>query len=180
MSWFSLSLPTPRMMKTSDSCISHPLITWSSYRLVRFCSCRYVTKGVIIIVRPPLSGDRRYLRGRRSSPRWSSVCPAVRQQCFTMMSQNWTHKSLCCWLYKSTSVSIVCPSYRATEETVVVFHILMTTCRLQLVLACMCVLIASHRAASVTRVSTRHWPCKRISPNHTGPSRPTSLVKSAN
>ena len=29
---------------------------------------------------------------------------------------------LCYWLYKSTQVPIFYPSYRTTEETVVVFH----------------------------------------------------------
>ena len=36
-----LSLPTPRMRKTSDSCMvsaAHPLVTRHSYRLFRFCS----------------------------------------------------------------------------------------------------------------------------------------------
>ena len=70
---------------------AHPLVTRRSYRLFRICSFRYVTKGVIIIGRPPLCGDRRYLRGGRSSPRWSSVCPAVRQQCFTMSSLKARH-----------------------------------------------------------------------------------------
>ena len=46
-----------------------------------------------------------------------------------------------------------------TEETVVVFHFcvsfLMAMCRLQFVLACMCVITTSHQTASVTRVSTK-------------------------
>ena len=33
---------------------AHPLETWHSYRLFRFSTCCYVTKGVIIIGRPPL------------------------------------------------------------------------------------------------------------------------------
>ena len=51
ISWSSVSPSTPRMMKTSDSCMvsAAPLVTRRSYRLFRFCSCRYVTKGVIII-----------------------------------------------------------------------------------------------------------------------------------
>ena len=60
ISWSSLSLPTPRMRKTSDSCMvsaAHPLVTRRSYRLFRFSSFCYVMKGVIIIDRPPLSGD---------------------------------------------------------------------------------------------------------------------------
>ena len=92
--WSSLSLPTPRMRKTSNSCMvsaAHPLVKRHSYRLFRFSSFHYVTKGVIYIDRPPLHGDRRYLRGGRSSPRWSSVCPAVRQQCFTMSSLKARH-----------------------------------------------------------------------------------------
>ena len=68
----SLSLPTPRLKKTSDSCMvsaAHPLVTRHSNRLFRFSSCHYATKGVIIIGRPPLCGDRKYLRGGRSSLR---------------------------------------------------------------------------------------------------------------
>ena len=66
LSWSSLSLPTPRMRKASDSCMvsaAHPLVTQRPYRLFRFSYCCYVTKGVIIIGRPPLCGDRRYPRG---------------------------------------------------------------------------------------------------------------------
>ena len=66
INWSSLSLRTPRMMKTSDSCMvsaAQPLVTWRSYRLFRFSSFRYVTKGVIYIDRPPPRGDRRYPRG---------------------------------------------------------------------------------------------------------------------
>ena len=63
---------------------AHQLVKWRSYRLFKFCSFRYVTKEVISIGWPPLRGDRRYPRGGHSSPRWTSVCPAVRQQCFTM------------------------------------------------------------------------------------------------
>ena len=51
----------------------------------------YEPEWIFYIDRPPLRGDRRYLRGRRSSPRWSSVCPAVRQQCFTMSSLKARH-----------------------------------------------------------------------------------------
>ena len=85
---------TPRMRKTSNSCMvsaAHPLVTQCSYMLFRICSFRYVKKGVIIIGRPPLPGDRRYLRVGRSSPRWSSVSPAVRQQCFMMSSLKSRH-----------------------------------------------------------------------------------------
>ena len=60
------SLPTPRMSKISESCIfsaDHPLVKWLSYRLFRFCSFCYVKKGEVFIGRPPLHGDRRYLRG---------------------------------------------------------------------------------------------------------------------
>ena len=63
ISWSSLSLPTPRMRKTSDSCMvsaAHPLVKQGSYRLFRFSSFRYVTKGVIIIDRPPLCSDMRF------------------------------------------------------------------------------------------------------------------------
>ena len=60
--WSSLSLPTPRMRKANNSCMvsaAHPLVTRRSYRLFRFSSFPYVTKGVIYIVRPPLHGDIR-------------------------------------------------------------------------------------------------------------------------
>ena len=96
ISWSSLSLPAPKMRKTSDSCMvsaAHTLVTRCSYRLFRFSSLCIVTKGVIIIGRPPLRGDRRYPRGGRSFPRWSSVCPALRQQCFTMSSLKGRHTS---------------------------------------------------------------------------------------
>ena len=52
---YKLVLPEPA---------AQPLVPRSSYRLVRICSCPYVTTGVIIIVPPPLSGDRRNLRGK--------------------------------------------------------------------------------------------------------------------
>ena len=94
ISWSLLSLPTPRMRKTSDSCMvsaAHPLVKRHSYRLFRFSSFHYVTKGVIFIDRPPLRGDRRYHRGGRSSKRCSSVCPAVRQQYFAMSSLRVRH-----------------------------------------------------------------------------------------
>ena len=86
INWSSLSLPTPRMRKTSNSCMVsavHPLVKQRSYRLLRFSSFCYVTKGVIFIDWPPLRGDRRYPKGR-SSIRLSSVCPAVRQQCYAI------------------------------------------------------------------------------------------------
>ena len=93
ISWSSLSLPTPRMRKTSDSCMvsaAHPLVTRRSYRLFRFSSFHYVTKGVIYIDRPPLHDDKRYL---------SSVCPAVRWQGFAMSSLRGRHANcsvVCC------------------------------------------------------------------------------------
>ena len=52
VSWSSLSLPTPRMRKASDSCMvsaAHPLVKQRSYRLFGFSSFRYVTKRVIFI-----------------------------------------------------------------------------------------------------------------------------------
>ena len=52
ISWSSLSLPAPRMRKTSDSRMvsaAHTLVTRRSYRLFRFSFFRYVTKGVTII-----------------------------------------------------------------------------------------------------------------------------------
>ena len=88
ISWSSLSRPTPRMRKASDSCLvsaAHPLVTQSSCRLFRLCSCRYVTKGVVIIVPPPLPGDRRYLRGGAFIPevrcvqRWDSSVSQCRR-----------------------------------------------------------------------------------------------------
>ena len=94
INWSSLSLPTLRMRKANGSCMvsaAHPLVKWHSYRLFRFSSCRYVTKRVIFIGRPPLCSDRRYARGRRPSPRWNSACPAARQQCFTLLSLRARH-----------------------------------------------------------------------------------------
>ena len=38
-----------------------------------------------------------------------------------------------------STLPIFCPSYRTTEETVVAFNFLLTTCRLWFMLACMCV-----------------------------------------
>ena len=55
INWSSLSLPTARMRKSNDSCMvsaAHPLVKLlllRSYRLFRFRSFRYVTKGVIFI-----------------------------------------------------------------------------------------------------------------------------------
>ena len=95
-SWSSLSLPTPRMRKTRDTCMvsaAHPLVKQRSYRLFKFCSCSYLMKGGVIIGRPPLRGDRRYPRGGRSSPKWSLVCPAVRRQCIAMSSLKAGHTS---------------------------------------------------------------------------------------
>ena len=60
ISWSSLSLPTPRMRKTSDSWVisaAHPLVTRRSYRLFRICPFPYIKEGVIIIGRPSLRGD---------------------------------------------------------------------------------------------------------------------------
>ena len=94
ISWSSLSLPTPRMRKTSESCMvsaAHPLVTRRSYRLFRFCSFHHVMKGVIIIGQHSLSGDRRYLRGGCLSLRWSSVCPVEKQQCFATLSLRARH-----------------------------------------------------------------------------------------
>ena len=39
-----------------------------------------------------------------------------------VVTQSSTRNLLSCWLYKSTSVSIFCSSYRTTKETVVAFH----------------------------------------------------------
>ena len=78
--WSSRSPPTPRMRKTRDSCMvsaAHPLVTRRSYRLFRFNSCRYLTKGVIIIGRPPLCGDTRYLRGASS---WRTSLSSLRDR----------------------------------------------------------------------------------------------------
>ena len=70
---------------------AHLLVKRRSYRLFRFSSFRYVSKGVIFIGRPPLCGDRRYPRRGRPSLRWNSVCPAVRQQCFAKSSLRVRH-----------------------------------------------------------------------------------------
>ena len=70
INWSSLSLQTPRMRKANESCMvsaARPLVKQHSYRLVRFCSCLYVTKGEMLIGRPPLCDDRRNLRGGRLS-----------------------------------------------------------------------------------------------------------------
>ena len=50
INWSSLSLPTPRMRKTSDSCMvstTHTLVKRRTYRLFRFSSFRYVAKADI-------------------------------------------------------------------------------------------------------------------------------------
>ena len=60
ISWSSLSLPSPRIRKASDSCMvsaAHPLVKQSSYSLFRFSSFRYLTNGFIFIGRPPLRGE---------------------------------------------------------------------------------------------------------------------------
>ena len=59
---YKLVLPEP------SNSAAHPLVKQCSYRLFRFSSFRYVTKRVIIIVPPPLRGDRRYLRGGAPIP----------------------------------------------------------------------------------------------------------------
>ena len=160
ISWSSLSLPTPRMKKLKKSCMvsaAHPLVTRRSYRLFRICSCRYVTKGVIIIGQPPLRGDRRYLRGGRSSLRWSSVCPAVRQQCFTMSSLKARHANSSVVGCKNQHKCLY--SVPATEQKRRWLRFIFN----DNVPATVCVLIAPHQIASVTRASTKlalpwHWP----------------------
>ena len=143
ISWSSLSLPSPRMRKTSETCMvsaAHPLVTWSSYRLFRFSSCRYVTKGVIIIGQPPLRGDRKYLRAGRSSPRWSFCVQwwdsSVSQHCRSELDT----QLLCCWLYKSThqSSAYILSQLQNNRRDRGLVSFLMTTCRLQFVLACVC------------------------------------------
>lgn len=108
MSWSSLSLPTLRMRKTSESCTvsaAHPPVKRHSYRLLRFSSFRYITKGVIFIGRPPLRSDKRYPRGGRSSLRWSSVCAGCinQHQCLYSVTateqqkRQWLRFSFCCF-----------------------------------------------------------------------------------
>ena len=139
ISWSSLSLPTPRMRKTSDSWVisaAHPLVTRRSYRLFRICPFPYIKEGVIIIGRPSLRCDRRYLRGGRSSPRWSSVCPAVRQQCFTMLSLRVRHTNSsdvsCINKHKCLYSVPATEQQKRQRESLVSF--LTTTCRLRFVL----------------------------------------------
>ena len=88
---YKLVLPEPANSQNEeiiDSCVvsaAQPLVTRRSFRLFRFSSFHYITKGVIIIGRPPLHGDRRYKRGRCSSSRWS------------LCVQRWDSSvSLCC------------------------------------------------------------------------------------
>ena len=60
----SRSLLSSRKGKANYSCMvsaAHPLVQRCSYRLFRFSSFSYRTKGVIFIGRPPLRSDRRYL-----------------------------------------------------------------------------------------------------------------------
>ena len=122
ISWSSLSLPTPRMRKANESYMvsaTHPLVTWHSYRLLRFSSCCYVTKGVIFIGWPPLRGDRRCPRGGHSSPRWSLVCPAERQQCFAMSTLRARQAlSLDCWLHSGGCVSFL----TTTSQRAIALH----------------------------------------------------------
>ena len=82
--------------------------------------------------------------------RSSLVCPAVRQQCFAMSSLRVRHANSSVVGYKNQhkcpySVLRLC-SVNRRDSGCILF--LMTTCRLQFMLACVCVLIA-------TRVDTR-------------------------
>ena len=94
ISWSSLSLPTPEMRKTSDSCMvsaAHPLVTQRSYRLFSICSCRYVMKGIIrpkkngfwptlwIYVRPKLFYELDTVMRRFNTHTFSAVFPQVVQ-----------------------------------------------------------------------------------------------------
>ena len=163
ISWSSLSLPTPRMMKTSNSCMvsaAHPLVKRRSYRLFRICSFRYLTKGVIIIGRPPLHSDRRYLRGGRSSPRWSSVCPAVRQQCFTMSLLKARHANssvVGCKNQHKCLYSVPATEQQKRQWLSFIFNdnVPAAVC----VTLCVCV-CANHFTSDCFSkgVSTRHWP----------------------
>ena len=75
ISWSSLSLPSPRMRKANESCMvsaAHPLIKWRSYRLFRFSSCHYVTKGEMFVGWPPLR--KTTPPSRRVHPRGSVRC----------------------------------------------------------------------------------------------------------
>ena len=162
ISWSSLSLPTPRMRKTSDSCMAsaaHPLVTWHSYRLFRICSFT----PVIIIGRPPLHGNRRYPRGG-VYPRGEVWCVQQWDSSVSQCRHSKLDKQITLLLVVKFNMSAYILSQlqnnRGDSGCVSYFK---TTCQLRFMLACVCVLIASHRTASIMRVSTklalpRHWP----------------------
>ena len=129
INWSSLSLPTPRIRKANESRMvsaAHPLVKRRSCRLFRFSSCRYITKGEIFTRRPLLRNDRRYPRGGASIPEVK----------FGVSEEPDQRK----------------PALRIESVSVGPGP---TTCQLCFLLACMCVLITSHRTASVMMVSTR-------------------------
>ena len=159
-SWSSMCMPTPTMRKTSESCIvsaAHLLVKLRSDRLFRFSSFSYVTKGVIIICRPPLCCDGRYPRGGAFVPQ-DEV-------------QWWDGSfSSCCRSELDTQIE----TRRGDSGCILSF--LMIKCRLWFVLVCVC---ANHFTSDCFnndgqyRLCLDTNPCKRISPNHTGPSNCT-------
>ena len=142
---------------------AHPLVKRGSYRLFRFSSCRYITKGVIIIVRPPLSGDRRYLRGG-VHPRGEVQCVQQWDSSVSQCRRSKLDTQIALLLVVKINISAyILSQLQNNRRDSGCISFLMTTCWLQFVLACMFVLNNSHQTASVTRVSTklalpRQWP----------------------
>ena len=94
INWSSLSLPTPRMRKASrflHGLCSPPTGKTALLQAVQIQLLSLRNERRDFHRQASSLDDRRYLRGGRSSPRWSSVCPAVRQQCFTMSSLKARH-----------------------------------------------------------------------------------------
>ena len=134
---------------------------------------------VIFIDTPPLCSDRRYPRGGRSSPRWSFVCPAVKQQCFAMSPLR-TRQANCSVVGWKNQHQCLC-SVPATEQQkwqwlrLIFFN--------DSVPAAVCVSLyvcANHFTLDCFGNEGQYKagchdtdPCKRISPNHTGPSNCT-------
>ena len=146
INWSSLSLPTPRMRKTNDSCMisaAHPLVTWRSYTLFRFSSFRFFH--------------------RLASSEWWGAHPRGEVQCVQREASSVSqchHSELDTQITLSLVVKINISAYilsqlqkNGRDSSCVSF--LMTTCQLQFVLACLCALTTSHRTTSVTRVSPK-------------------------
>ena len=166
ISWSSLSLPTPRMRKTSHSCMvsaAHPLVTRSSCRLFRFCSfCLWWKKSLsqadllCTVIGDFRQGGIHPWGEVRCVQRWDSSV----SQCHCSKLDMQIALLLDVKINISAYILSQLHNNRRDSGCVSYFK---TTCWLQFVLACVCVLIASHRTASVTRVSTklalpRHWP----------------------